>query len=119
MELKSLFCDVDIRLARWGIQRAGPHFVVLIEHRRAEVTLLPGREVERLANSYTLVFKAIPILFKSHPYLETAEPSMMSLEKRCLSPNQESGCSTWTRPRRAGVCVASEVNVAGTGCNTM
>jgi hypothetical protein len=52
MELKSLLRDVHIRLARWAIQRAGPQFVALIEHRRAEMTLPPGREVERLLNRY-------------------------------------------------------------------
>lgn len=53
IELKSLFRDVhSIRLARWAIQRAGPHFVAMIEHRWAEMTLPPGREVERLANRH-------------------------------------------------------------------
>ena len=52
MELKSLMRDVHIRLAKWTIQRAGPHFVALIEHRRAEMTLPPGREAERLANRH-------------------------------------------------------------------
>jgi hypothetical protein len=53
IELKSVFFgDVHIRLARWAIQRAGPHFVALIEHRWAEIALPPGREVERLANRH-------------------------------------------------------------------
>jgi len=60
MELKSLFARrAYIRLARWAIQRAGPNFGALIEHRWVEMILPPGREAERLANRY-LMFKTTP-----------------------------------------------------------